>query len=86
MPDKKIELLEGDVIRFGRIPFKITKMRLDLSQHDDEEEGPGEVMRPIPVEKPALGGDKQVPDQPGVDGDAEGVEEAGMNNEEVKSD
>jgi len=31
MPDKKIEVKEGDVIRFGRIPFKIAKLVLDPS-------------------------------------------------------
>ena len=60
MPKRRIELHEGDVIRFGRIPFKITKMRLDLDESDDEEEGPGEVMRVIPVNKQS--GDKQVTD------------------------
>lgn len=29
MPDKQIEVKEGDVIRFGRIPFKIAKLVLD---------------------------------------------------------
>jgi hypothetical protein len=29
MPDKQIEVKEGDVIRFGRIPFKIVKLVLD---------------------------------------------------------
>ena len=31
MPDKQIEVKEGDVIRFGRIPFKIAKLVLDPS-------------------------------------------------------
>ena len=32
MPEKQIEVKEGDVIRFGRIPFKIAKLVLDTSQ------------------------------------------------------
>ena len=62
MPDFQVELHEGDVIRFGRIPFKITMMNLDFSQDGDEEEGPGEILRASPVEKPALG-DKKPEDQ-----------------------
>ena len=48
LPDKRCELLEGDVVRFGRIPFKITKLRVDLSVEDEEEDGPGEVLLPTP--------------------------------------
>lgn len=29
MPDLQVEVKEGDVIRFGRIPFKIAKLVLD---------------------------------------------------------
>lgn len=32
MPDLQIEVKEGDVIRFGRIPFKIAKLVLDPNQ------------------------------------------------------
>ena len=31
MPESQIEVQEGDVIRFGRIPFKIAKLVLDLN-------------------------------------------------------
>ena len=64
LPDKKCELLEGDVIRFGRIPFKITKLRLDMTVEDDEEEGPGEIMRPAAA-SPSKPKDKEAnEDQP----------------------
>jgi hypothetical protein len=41
MPNKQVEVKEGDVIRFGRIPFKIAKMVLT---EGDEDEGIGAVV------------------------------------------
>ena len=41
----RVKLKEGSVIRFGRIPFKVTKLKLDLSENDDEEDGPGLIQR-----------------------------------------
>lgn len=35
LPNKSHELQIGDVVRFGRIPFKITKMVLDLKKEKE---------------------------------------------------
>jgi hypothetical protein len=35
MPNKQVEVKEGDVIRFGRIPFKIAKMVLTEGDEDE---------------------------------------------------
>lgn len=43
MPEKRVEVKEGDVIRFGRIPFKIAKMVL-TEDEEDEDEAPGAVL------------------------------------------
>ena len=39
MPKKSHEIVVGDVVRFGRIPFKITKLvvDVDVSKKDTEE-------------------------------------------------
>eukprot|EP00347_Sterkiella_histriomuscorum_P015483 403356858 len=39
MPNKTIEVKEGDVIRFGRIPFKIAKMHLDENAPHSQSQG-----------------------------------------------
>ena len=31
MPNKMYEVKQGDIVRFGRIPFKITKLVLDIN-------------------------------------------------------
>eukprot|EP00347_Sterkiella_histriomuscorum_P013132 403365890 len=38
MPKKEIEVKEGDIIRMGRIPFKIKKLMLDLSNKKNNED------------------------------------------------
>lgn len=37
MPEKRVEVKEGDVIRFGRIPFKIAKMVVTEEEDDDDD-------------------------------------------------
>jgi hypothetical protein len=43
MPDKNIKIKAGDIIRFGRIPFRVTKIRLPTgkelyNQNSDEDD------------------------------------------------
>ena len=40
----RIKLREGSVARFGRIPFKVTRLKLELTE-EEETDGPGLILR-----------------------------------------
>ena len=43
-PSGTVKLSEGDIVRFGRIPFKVS--RICFNQTDDFETGPGRIQLP----------------------------------------
>ena len=42
----RAKLKEGSVIRFGRIPFRVTRMRLDLTEPDEDPNEYGKINLP----------------------------------------
>lgn len=47
MPTQRIELVEGDIVRFGRIPFIASRIRIKGSRktqnQQDDDDGPGQI-------------------------------------------
>lgn len=40
MPKNRVQVIEGDVVRFGRIAFRVSRLRINDFE-DIEPEGPG---------------------------------------------
>jgi hypothetical protein len=45
MPKGRIQVLEGDILRFGRIAFRVSRLRMNDFE-DLEPEGPGLIQMP----------------------------------------